>query len=169
LTQLDLDMRETMVGHNGVGLAAPQVGKSLRMVIVDLSTEEEPNGTRIVTLVNPEVLEFRGRQSFEEGCLSITNLKANVNRAKAVKVKALDIHGQPLSLELEGYKAVVIQHELDHLDGILFIDHLSNLARQIYDKRLKKSIKDKKEQEEKDERSKTEQAKRSNLSILKRR
>jgi peptide deformylase len=136
LTQLASDMRETMVSARGIGLAAPQVGKLIRLIIVDNSIPDDPPGTTVLALVNPEIVESIGQQFFEEGCLSVVDYKAPVKRAMTIKVKALDLNGQPMTLELEGYRAVITQHEIDHLDGILFIDHLSRLKRSMYHKRV---------------------------------
>jgi peptide deformylase len=150
LIQLDADMRETMSQAMGVGLAAPQVNRPIRMVLVDLSGDSEKHGTNVVSLVNPRIVDRGGKFVFEEGCLSVLNFKTTITRSKNVKIEAQDLHGQTLTLDLEDYQAVVAQHELDHLDGILFIDRMSPFKREIYLKKLKKMEKQQKEQEEKD-------------------
>jgi peptide deformylase len=148
LAQLISDMRETMISARGIGLAAPQVGKGIKVVVVDNSPEGEPHGSSTLALVNPEIVEFAGHQLFEEGCLSVVDLKANVKRAQSVKVVAQDISGHPLELDFDGFQAVVVQHEVDHLNGILFIDHLSNLKRNIFLKRMTKASKIKENNEQ---------------------
>jgi peptide deformylase len=145
LAQLVEDLRETMYEARGVGIAAPQVGQSLRLVLVDLNASDEEQDRELLVLVNPKIVEHSGIMEFEEGCLSVVDLKAKVNRAKRVKVMAQDILGQPFGLELSGYNAVKVQHELDHLEGTLFIDHISHLKREAYNKKLKQAQKEEEE------------------------
>ncbi|MDR2368951.1 MAG: peptide deformylase [Deltaproteobacteria bacterium] len=164
LAQLAADMLETMADAHGVGLAAPQVGKNIKLVLVDVSGEDEEHGTSVLTLVNPKIVQHGGSMVFEEGCLSVIDLKANVTRAKTVKIVAQDIKGQPLTLDLEGYRSVVAQHELDHLSGILFIDHLSNLKRELYIKRLKK-LQKAQEEEEEEEKEKRQEEPKSRIAL----
>jgi peptide deformylase len=124
------DMAETMYAAPGVGLAAPQIGVSQRVFIVDTATDEdEPSDLRI--FVNPEILRREGEIHFEEGCLSFPGVREEIRRAERVQVRALDRHGAPFELEADGLLAVAIQHENDHLDGRLMIDHLSVLKRRI--------------------------------------
>ena len=125
-----------MYTNEGVGLAAPQVGRALRLVVIDLSGPEKREGR--ITLVNPVVVEASGEQEDEEGCLSVRDYRAKVKRAAKVVVEALDLDGKPLRIEAEELFAVCLQHEIDHLDGVLFIDHISRLKRTMYDKRVKK-------------------------------
>lgn len=136
IRQLADDMAEAMYANEGVGLAAPQVGRNLRLVVIDLSGPEKRESR--LTLVNPVIVEASGEQEDEEGCLSVRDYRATVKRAAKVAVEALDLDGQPLRIEAEELFAVCLQHEIDHLDGILFIDHLSHLKRAMYDKRVKK-------------------------------
>jgi peptide deformylase len=143
LASLAEDMRETMIAARGVGLAAPQIGRLLRLVVIGGEAMDEPP----LILVNPEIAEFRGEQLFEEGCLSVEELKADVTRARSISLKAVDLEGRPLEFEFEVYRAVVAQHEIDHLDGVLFIDYLSNLKRKMYGRKMAKRFK--KSQEEK--------------------
>jgi peptide deformylase len=141
LAKLASDMSETMIQAHGIGLAAPQVGQLIQLIIVDNSKDDEDHCTRLLTLVNPVIVEAGGKQVFEEGCLSVTNLKAEVKRAMTVKVEAQNIEGKHLELMFDAYRAVVVQHEIDHLNGILFLDHLSTLKRDMYNKRLKRIAK----------------------------
>lgn len=137
LKQLD-DMAETMYNAPGVGLAAPQIGIDKRLVVIDITPEDEP--PKLEKLINPEVLEYEGEQSGEEGCLSIPGEYADVKRAEWIKYKYVDENGNEYVEEATGLKARVIQHEVDHLDGILFIDRLSSLKRDMIKKRIKKRI-----------------------------
>lgn len=133
---LAADMAETMYEYEGIGLAAPQIGELIRLVAVDVTGPEERGG--LMFLVNPE-LEFMGEQvESEEGCLSVEDYRAPVTRSEKVRVKALDLEGQPVDFEADGILAVCLQHECDHLDGKLFIDRLSRLKRSLYDAKVKK-------------------------------
>lgn len=124
------DMAETMYAAPGVGLAAPQIGVSQRVFIVDTATDDdEPSDLRI--FVNPELSAHEGEIYFEEGCLSFPGVREEIRRAERLKVHALDRHGRPFEVEADGLLAVAIQHENDHLDGRLMIDHLSVLKRRI--------------------------------------
>ncbi len=128
------DMVETMYAAQGIGLAATQVGVDLRVCVIDISDgKDDP-----LVFVNPEILARDGEQETEEGCLSIPDVFEKVRRARSVTVRALGRDGEPFELAAEGMLAVVIQHEIDHLDGRLFLDHLSLLKRQRIDKRLAK-------------------------------
>ena len=126
------DMIDTMYREVGVGLAAPQVGISLRLMVVD---DEKGRGPR--ALVNPEIVDQGGRVVAEEGCLSIPGIFAPVARAEWVRLEAQDEEGQPVTVETKGLSARVIQHEMDHLDGVLFIDRLDAVRRD----RVKRAIK----------------------------
>jgi len=133
------DMAEAMYAKRGVGLAAPQVGDLRRLIVVDTSSPEERNDLKI--LVNPAIIHHEGVVEEEEGCLSVVAFSAKVKRAAKVVVKAQDIDGNALELQGEGLLAICLQHEIDHLDGILFLDHISRLKRALYDNRLKKKLK----------------------------
>jgi peptide deformylase len=132
--QLADDMLETMYEARGIGLAATQVGENIRLFVMDIS--EGRNEPRV--LFNPEILDCEGNQACEEGCLSVPGMYAEVRRAETVRVRALDRDGEPFELDADGLMAVCIQHEIDHLDGKLFIDHLSPLKRRMIEKRLRK-------------------------------
>lgn len=128
------DMIETMYAASGIGLAATQVGVDLRVCVIDASEHhDEPQ-----VFVNPEILSRDGTQESEEGCLSIPDVYEKVRRADSITARSLDYHGEVREFTVDGILAIVLQHEIDHLDGRLFIDHLSMLKRQRIDKRLAK-------------------------------
>lgn len=134
------DMLETMYAEAGVGLAAPQVGVSKRVVVIDIAHEGEKPAPMF--LVNPEIIwRSEEKQICEEGCLSLPEQRAEVERPASVRVKYLDYNGKACELLAEEFLAVAVQHELDHLDGILYIDHLSRLKRQMLVKKLSKLYK----------------------------
>ena len=128
------DMFETMYAEEGIGLAATQVDIHQRIIVIDVS---ENRDERLV-LINPELLEKSGETGIEEGCLSIPGFRALVPRKEKVTVKALDRHGKEFTLDAEGLLAICIQHEIDHLNGILFVDYLSPLKRQRIKEKLVK-------------------------------
>jgi len=130
------DMIETMYAAPGVGLAAPQLGVSLRMFVVDVSVGRDPNGLMIV--LNPEVIAIDGVQFEEEGCLSIPGFNATVVRPSRVVVKGLDRNGTEQRLEGTGLQARAFQHEIDHLDGMLFVDRLRGIKRDMIVRRIRK-------------------------------
>jgi peptide deformylase len=130
------DMAETMYAADGVGLAAPQVGISKRVVVIDTSPRQE--GQRLLHLVNPEILKTEGETVFTEGCLSVPGEAEDVQRAAKVWVRAVGRDGKPFEIEAEGLLAIALQHEIDHLEGTLFVDHLSSLKRELIRKRMKK-------------------------------
>lgn len=138
LKQLADDLVETMYDAPGAGLAANQIGVCLRVVVIDVSPSKEEK--KPLVLVNPEIIAQEGCQVGEEGCLSVIDLTANVERYKKIQVRAQDLDGKAWEFPAEEFFARVIQHELDHLNGILFIDHLSSLKRLLYKKRLKKLL-----------------------------
>jgi peptide deformylase len=129
------DMLETMYStSNGIGLAAPQVGRTEAMVVIDISeNRDEP-----IVLINPEIIRGENKALGQEGCLSVPDYYADVERYTSVVVSALDRHGQPITIENNDFLAIVMQHEIDHLAGNLFIDHLSPLKRQMALKKIKK-------------------------------
>ncbi|MCJ7662781.1 MAG: peptide deformylase [Desulfobacterales bacterium] len=130
------EMAETMYAAPGVGLAAPQIGVSERLIVLDVKTPEEEK--ELITLINPEIVEAEGRIVEEEGCLSVPGIRENVARAERVLVRGLDLDEQQREIEAEGLLAVAFQHEIDHLDGILFIDRISRLKRGIIQRKLRK-------------------------------
>ncbi|WP_296052152.1 peptide deformylase [uncultured Alteromonas sp.] len=134
IKQLVADMFATMREEKGIGLAATQVNRHVRLVVMDVS--EEQNEPRV--FINPEIVNKEGSTISEEGCLSVPGNYAKVDRAEKVTVKALDGEGESYELEADGLLAICIQHELDHLDGKLFVDYLSPLKRQRIRKKLEK-------------------------------
>jgi peptide deformylase len=130
LAQLVADMFETMRAYRGVGLAGNQVGVAQRVLVIEVPAEEEGETLKLA-LVNPRLSEASGQQVEEEGCLSIPGVYDDVKRAMKVRVQAQDPQGRPLDFTAEGYLARVVQHEVDHLDGVLFTDRLSTLRRQF--------------------------------------
>jgi len=128
------DMFETMYQAPGVGLAAVQVNVPRRVIVVDVSEEHD----QPLALVNPEILSRDGEEEMDEGCLSVPGVYEKVRRAERIRARALDRDGKPFELETDGLLAVCIQHEIDHLDGKLFVDYLSNLKRQRIRKKLEK-------------------------------
>ena len=137
LSQFVADMFETMYVANGVGLAATQVDVHQRVLVADMSDDRN----QPLALINPQILEKSGSQVYQEGCLSFPGLYADVTRALKVKVKAQDVDGHELIVEAEGPLAVCIQHEMDHLEGKVFVDYLSALKRALLLKRLDKQRK----------------------------
>lgn len=140
LRQLAADMLETMYDEPGIGLAAPQVGAPIRLVVVDTTWTEEGEDRSPLVLVNPEIVARDGRIVWTEGCLSVPDFQAEVERAARVRLRATDLDGKPLEIDAEELQAVCFQHELDHLDGILFIDRISRLKRSLYVKKRQKQL-----------------------------
>lgn len=136
LKQLVDDMFETMYAHKGVGLAAPQVGLPQRLTVIDPSAGEDPAAKLV--LINPEILEKQGKQVGEEGCLSIPGFREDVARAMRVRVRAQNAEGEFFETSGEELLARAIQHELDHLNGILFLSHLSPLKRDLIRRKIRK-------------------------------
>jgi peptide deformylase len=136
IRKLVRDMTEIMYENRGIGLAAPQVGESVRVIIVDLSGPEKREN--LMVLVNPEITEKQGECDSEEGCLSVPAYKSSVKRAEKVKVRAMDLEGGEVILDADELFATCLQHEIDHLNGILFIDRISRLKRKFYEKKLTK-------------------------------
>ena len=136
------DMAATMYDAPGIGLAAIQVGIDKSLLVYDIAPRD---GKRCLeVLINPRIVTREGETiSEDEGCLSVPDYRANVKRALAVQVKGHDREGNPVSLDAEGLLAVVLQHEIDHLNGVLFIDRISPLKRALYKKRVKKQLKQK--------------------------
>ena len=130
------DMAETMYAAPGIGLAAPQIGELQRIFIIDISAGDQPNDLRV--FINPEILEKRGSITWEEGCLSFPGLYEKVQRSSYVRARALDIRGQSFEIEAEELLAVAIQHEFDHIDGVVYLDRVSRLKRKLALKRYQK-------------------------------
>lgn len=137
------DMTDTMYHARGIGLAAVQVGVGKRVIVIDIPSgddEERVKGKNLLALINPEIRSSEGSTKFEEGCLSVPGVTADVIRADKVTVTALDRKGDPVKIDAEGLLAIALQHEIDHLDGTLFIDRLSRLKRDLIKRKLKKAL-----------------------------
>lgn len=130
------DMAETMYAAPGVGLAANQIGVSLRIFVIDIAAEDEPS--KMIEFINPEIVGCSGEQTWGEGCLSFPGVTEDVKRAATVTVRALDRKGKPFELVAEGLLAVAIQHEFDHLEGVLMIDHLGVLKKRIVNRKMQR-------------------------------
>ena len=133
------EMFESMYEAQGIGLAAPQIGISERITVIDVSFKKNPEDK--IALINPEIVEMDGKQVEEEGCLSLPDIREKVSRAARVKVRAQDVTGAVFEVEGEELLARALQHEIDHLDGVLFIDRLSRLKRELVLRKIKKLIK----------------------------
>ena len=138
------DMAETMYAAPGIGLAAPQVGVNERVIVLDLGSDEEEDGTpipaRLYKIVNPEIVSAEGETEYEEGCLSIPSIKDVVTRSEKIVVRGLNEHSEPIEIAADGLLAICLQHEIDHLDGILFIDRLSAIKRNLIKAKLAKRL-----------------------------
>ncbi len=137
LRQLVADMFETMYEAPGIGLAATQVDVHKRLLVMDVSEDKN----RPMVLINPEILDAEGEEEMDEGCLSVPGYYETVRRAEKVRVRALNEHGESFEIEADGLEAVCIQHEMDHLEGKLFVDYLSSLKRDRIRKKLEKQKK----------------------------
>jgi len=138
LKELATDLAETMYDAPGSGLAANQIGECVSVIVIDISSEAEEK--KHLILVNPEIVDKEGAQVDDEGCLSVIDLTAKVKRYQKLFVRTQDIEGKTWEFSAEDFMARVLQHEVDHLNGILFIDHLSSLKRALYKKKLKKIL-----------------------------
>jgi peptide deformylase len=132
------DMAETMYAAPGIGLAATQVDRHLRLILVDTSETKDD----LKVFINPEILAASGQSEHEEGCLSVPGIYDTVTRPERIRVRALDSQGQPFELEADGLLAVCIQHEIDHLDGKVFVEYLSRLKQERILKKLKKQARE---------------------------
>lgn len=140
IRELARDMCDVMYDEPGIGLAAPQVGASVRMFVIDTEWSDEGADRNPTVMINPEFTRKEGKITWEEGCLSVPDYTADVERAAEVTIKAIDLDGKEIIEEAEGLRAVCLQHEFDHLDGVLFIDRISRLKRSLYVKKRKKQL-----------------------------
>lgn len=141
LRKFSADMLDTMYDAPGIGLAAIQIGTPLQMLVIDLAKEDEPKAPQVY--INPKVLWSSDKRNvYEEGCLSIPDYYAEVERPKQVRVSYLDVDGKSCEVEADGLLATCLQHEIDHLNGVLFIDYISRLKREMVVKKFKKLAKD---------------------------
>ncbi len=138
IRELARDMAETMYDAPGVGLAAPQIGVHQRVIVIDVSPKDEP--PNLIVAINPEIVHAEGDSYEEEGCLSVPRYAANVRRHAKVVVKALDLEGEEVTFQVDGLLAIAFQHEIDHLDGTLFVDHLSPLKKDIFRKKYRHMV-----------------------------
>jgi len=140
LVTLSEDLIETTLAAPGVGLAANQIGIPWRLFVVNMEIETEKKN--LITLINPEITAMEGSELGEEGCLSIPDVVAEVNRATRIEIKAIDLNGNDVRYEAEGFLARALQHEMDHLNGILFWDTLGKVKRDILKRKFKKKLKE---------------------------
>lgn len=137
LQELIASMAETMYAAPGVGLAAIQVGSDQSMLIYDMAADEKTGLYKVI--INPRITEQHGEiKSEDEGCLSVPEYRSTIKRAESILVEGVDRDGNPLQIEADGFHAIVLQHEIDHLNGKLFIDHMSGLKRKLFKKRFNK-------------------------------
>ncbi len=139
LARLVEDMFESMYDAHGIGLAAPQIGVNKRITVIDLSNKANPEEKLVV--INPEIIHREGKQFSEEGCLSLPEIREKVSRAAKVKIKAQDVKGNWFEMEAEELLSRCFQHEIDHLDGILFLFRISGLKRDLLLRKIRKLIK----------------------------
>ncbi|TDI13801.1 MAG: peptide deformylase [Acidobacteria bacterium] len=138
IRELVADMVETMYAAPGVGLAAQQVGEALQLAVVDVSVGEEPD--QLLVLINPEIIAQEGSQVDEEGCLSFPGITEMVERPMKVTLRAQDLEGEEFEVEGEGFLARAFCHEIDHLNGVLFIERMSSLKRQLVRRKIRKAV-----------------------------
>ena len=139
--ELVRNMSETMYAAPGIGLAAPQIGVHQRIIIIDISGKNEPPD--LIVAINPTIIHAEGETYEEEGCLSVPDYAANVRRHERVIVKALDLEGVERTWKTDDLLAIAFQHEIDHLEGILFVDHLSTLKRELFQRKARKAAEEK--------------------------
>lgn len=142
IVNLAENMLETMyqAPGTGVGLAAPQVGRNQRLIVIDINRRaEEPGDSKPIILVNPEIVESEGEIIYDEGCLSVPGYTVDITRSEKIKVCGLDLQGNSVEIKADELLAIILQHEIDHLDGNLIIDHVSSLKRELYRRKLKKA------------------------------
>jgi len=130
------NLLDTLAASPGVALAAPQIGESYRLIACDVSRKtKEPHHGRVI-LINPTIRQREGKRIFREGCLSVPDYTGNVNRSEKVWVEGLDPQGQRVNLISEGFEALALQHEIDHLDGVLFLDRIASLSTDLFRRRV---------------------------------
>ena len=143
LVNLSKDMIETTLAAPGIGLAANQIGVPWRVFVINMGVETDTDN--LITLINPEITAMEGSESGEEGCLSIPDVIVEVNRAIQIEIKAIDLNGKDIRYEASGVLARALQHEMDHLNGILFWDSLGKIKRDILKRKFKKKLKEQEE------------------------
>lgn len=145
LRPLAAEMIQVMYDEPGIGLAAPQVGHAIRLVVMDTVWNEEGAEREPAVIINPQILTREGQIEWEEGCLSVPDFTAEVERSEHVVVRYTNLEREEITEDVTGLRAVCFQHEIDHLDGILFIDRISRLKRSLYVKRRKKQLREEEE------------------------
>jgi peptide deformylase len=140
IRQLAADMIEVMYDEPGIGLAAPQLGEAVRLIVMDTDWTEEGAEKKPCAMLNPEIVERDGEVTWTEGCLSVPDFQAEVERSARVRVRYQDLAGNTIVEDASDLRAVCFQHEIDHLDGVLFIDRISRLKRGLYAQRRKKAL-----------------------------
>ncbi len=140
IRELASDMLEVMYDEPGIGLAAPQVDAAVRLIVIDTEWTADDAEQNPLVLVNPEIVERSGKIVWKEGCLSVPDFEAEVERASHVRLRATNLEGEDLEISASELQAVCFQHEIDHLDGILFIDRISRLKHKLYTQRRKKQL-----------------------------
>jgi peptide deformylase len=143
ICELVRDMAETMYAAPGVGLAAPQIGVHQRIIVIDVSSGDEAPG--LIVAINPVIVHADGESYEEEGCLSVPKFAANVRRHGRIVVKALNLAGEEVTHKADGLLSIAFQHEIDHLDGVLFIDHLSPLKKEMFRKKYRRMVEERQE------------------------
>ena len=146
IRELARDMLDVMYDEPGIGLAAPQLGAPVRLIVVDVHWNEEGAERNPRVLVNPKIVASSGTVTWNEGCLSVPDFQSDVERAEKVTLVATDLDGNAVEIETEGLEAVCFQHEIDHLDGLLFIDRISRLKRSMYVRRREKQLRQEREE-----------------------
>jgi peptide deformylase len=142
LRALAAEMIQVMYDEPGIGLAAPQVGHAIRLVVMDTAWSDEDGERNPAVIINPEIMSREGTIVWEEGCLSVPDFTAEVERSAHIVVRYTNADGEEVTEDVSGLRAVCFQHEIDHLDGILFIDRISRLKRSLYVKRRKKQLRE---------------------------
>lgn len=148
IRELARDMCDVMYDEPGIGLAAPQVGEAIRLIVVDTEWTEDDAERSPLVVVNPVLSDPSGKVVWNEGCLSVPDYQADVERAEQIVLRGSDLDGNPIEEHAGGLRAVCFQHEIDHLDGILFIDRISRLKRSLYVKKRKKQLRDEEDEDE---------------------
>ncbi len=146
LRTLAQDMCDVMYDEPGIGLAAPQLGEAVRLIVVDTEWTEDGQDRDPLVVVNPELTDPDGKIVWNEGCLSVPDFNADVERAERITLRGTDLDGNPIEERAEGLRAVCFQHEIDHLDGVLFIDRISRLKREMYVRKRKKQLRQESEE-----------------------
>jgi peptide deformylase len=136
--ELVKDMTDTMYDAPGIGLAAPQIGVHQRIIVIDVAGKDDP--PELIAAINPVIIHAEGETFEEEGCLSVPKYAANVRRHANIVVKGLNLDGEEMTWKADGLLAIAFQHEIDHLDGILFIDHISQLKKDIFRRKYRRNL-----------------------------